>query len=103
MYIKIQLPSNARMMPSKNFKISDDYEEKFSFQKKKHEILFKNSKRENIVWKAKLFRSDNFITILLNILNRALISKRYLNLHKNIHPSKNKLRCIYCAKSFIYV
>jgi len=49
MYIKIQLPSNARMMPSKNFKISDDYEEKFSFQKIKMEFLLQNSKRENIV------------------------------------------------------
>jgi len=49
MYIKIQLPSNARMMPSKNFKISDDYEEKFSFQKKKMKFLLQNSKRENIV------------------------------------------------------
>ena len=55
------------MMPSKNFKISDDYEEKFSFQKKiKLKFLYLKSKREKIVWKAKLFQSDNFGGIIRN-------------------------------------
>jgi len=65
MYIRIQLPSNARMMPSKNFKISkisDDYEE--NFRRNNRNYRFKNLNEELSF--AKLFRSDNFGGIIRN-------------------------------------